>query len=249
MQSLETLDTLEKLVANVSRAPTELKFRKLRLSNPKIAEVVVNAPGALAALQHLGWEVEDDSLTLPISRQLKHAHVRRTTLHARHVILAWCLQGSAIHTPALLFRGLGHQPGHTHHSALRTLQVRVIQDAQERLKKVQKDEARSKAASKATLTKDQQQLRAQMEADRRERALRGPSQGSRAQPLPTGDHSCSLWWCLPAPVQRPNCRDALRMPGAGVTPCEFAGGGLGNTTSLRTLVPEDPPEQEEGPPM
>ena len=90
--------------------------------------------------------------------------------------------------------------------------MRLIDEARTRLKKAEKDAARSKAASKATLTKDQQALRAQMEADRRERASRGPSQGSKAQALPQN-------------------------------------GGLGNTTSLRTLVPEEPPEQEQGPPM
>ena len=55
---MDCLDTLETLVANVSKAPTELKFRKLRLSNPKVAAAVAGTPGALAALQHMGWQVE-----------------------------------------------------------------------------------------------------------------------------------------------------------------------------------------------
>lgn len=75
---MESLDMLEKVVANVAKAPTELKFRKLRLSNPKIAEGIVRAPGALAALEQMGWHTEDqeDCLVLPITRQLTYAHVR-----------------------------------------------------------------------------------------------------------------------------------------------------------------------------
>ena len=88
VKQMETLDTLEKLVANVSKAPTELKFRKLRLSNAKIAETVVKAPGALAALELMGWEVQtqEDCLVLPITRQLTYAHVRHTTLAARSAL-------------------------------------------------------------------------------------------------------------------------------------------------------------------
>ena len=65
------------------------------------------------------------------------------------------------------------------------LQVRLVEEAKDRLRKLQKEAARSKAASKLPVTETQARLRAQMEADRRERIARGPvSQGSVAQPLP-----------------------------------------------------------------
>ena len=74
---IEALDTLEKLVQNVAKAPTEPKFRKLRLSNPKITAAVIQTPGALRALQVMGWEanVEEDTLVLPSNRQISFAQV------------------------------------------------------------------------------------------------------------------------------------------------------------------------------
>ena len=176
---MDALSTMEKLVGNVAKAPTELKFRRLRLSNPKITEVIVDTPNALDALQALGWEAEDDQLVLPITRQLTYAHVRPVYSKIEFRAELACVDVTQ-QTPAVPQSRQG------------CLQVRVIQEAQERLKKVQKDAKRSKAASKATLTKDQQQLRAQMEADRRERASQGPSLGSKAQALPTGE-CCHAW--------------------------------------------------------
>lgn len=66
------------------------------------------------------------------------------------------------------------------------LQVRLVEEAKDRLRKLQKEAARSKAASKIAVTDEQARVRAQMEADRLERLARGPvSQGSAAQALPT----------------------------------------------------------------
>ena len=54
---------LAKLLANVAGQPEEAKYRRLRLSNPKVADAVV-ATGALASLllPCLGWSLgpEDD---------------------------------------------------------------------------------------------------------------------------------------------------------------------------------------------
>ena len=65
---------------NVAQQPTEPKFRKLKLSNPKIAELLVAVPGALEALGVLGWvkEVEEgeDVLVLPPSKHMSMAEVR-----------------------------------------------------------------------------------------------------------------------------------------------------------------------------
>ena len=68
------------------------------------------------------------------------------------------------------------------------LQVRLIEEAKDRLRKIQKDAARTKAANKLPVTETQARLRAQMEADRRERQARGPvSHGSVAQALPSNN--------------------------------------------------------------
>ena len=53
---------LAKLLANVAGQPGEAKYRRLRLSNPKVADAVV-ATGALASvLPSFGWSLgpEDD---------------------------------------------------------------------------------------------------------------------------------------------------------------------------------------------
>ena len=67
------------------------------------------------------------------------------------------------------------------------MQARLIDDARQRLAKLQKEAARRQSAAKAPQTKEQLALRAQMEADRRERAGMAPSKGSRAQALPGGN--------------------------------------------------------------
>lgn len=46
--------TLKKVVSNVAMAPTEAKYKKLKLSNPKINELLVQG-GALPPLLDLGW--------------------------------------------------------------------------------------------------------------------------------------------------------------------------------------------------
>ena len=69
---------------NVAKAPAELKFRKPRLSNPKITAAVIQTPGALRALQVMGWEanVEEDTLVLPSNRQISFAQVLRYRCYA-----------------------------------------------------------------------------------------------------------------------------------------------------------------------
>ena len=50
-----TLETLKKVVQNTAQAPAEAKFRKLKLSSPKVKEVIVDVPAALQALLDFGW--------------------------------------------------------------------------------------------------------------------------------------------------------------------------------------------------
>ena len=138
----ETLATLRKVTSNVAQNPAEAKYRKLKLSNAKIIELIVNVPGALDSLRFAGWteEMEESSpvMVLPPSVNL--------TMH----------------------------------------DVKVIDGAIERLAKAKADETRARMAkAKAPPNADRDRIRAQMEADRAERAARGPVlQGSVAQKLP-----------------------------------------------------------------
>lgn len=58
---MEALQTVRKIVNNVACAPTETKYRKVNLSNPKIDELIVKG-GGVAPLKDLGW-VEVRSLS------------------------------------------------------------------------------------------------------------------------------------------------------------------------------------------
>ena len=56
-----TLATMEKLTRNTAQAPAEEKFRKIRLTNPKIAEIITNVTGAVEAMGPMkaGWNTKD----------------------------------------------------------------------------------------------------------------------------------------------------------------------------------------------
>ena len=61
------LDLMQKMVANVAKAPSEPKFRKMRLSNPKVAEGLVHVMGTRQFLRAIGWQiVESEFLELPV---------------------------------------------------------------------------------------------------------------------------------------------------------------------------------------
>lgn len=61
VSSLESLEVLEKLSYNVCVMPTEEKYRKIKLTNPKIKRSVADVPEALAVLiEQLGWEKSKD---------------------------------------------------------------------------------------------------------------------------------------------------------------------------------------------
>lgn len=68
----ETLELLEKLTRNVVRNPSEEKFRRIKLSNPKIAAIITNVPFAVDILKEMGWVEEADGLVLPPSVRLLH---------------------------------------------------------------------------------------------------------------------------------------------------------------------------------
>ena len=67
------------------------------------------------------------------------------------------------------------------------LQVRAIEESKDRLKKQNSYQSRMSKASALPSNADKASIRTQMEADRLERASRGPvTQGSTAQALPGG---------------------------------------------------------------
>ena len=43
------------LTKNVAQAPRDEKFRRVRLTNPKIAAALVDVKGAVDVMLHLGW--------------------------------------------------------------------------------------------------------------------------------------------------------------------------------------------------
>merc|ERR1719361_398945 len=71
-QAMETLDIIEKLTRNVVRNPKEDKFRKIKLSNPKIAAAITDVPFAVDILREMGWVEIPDGLVLPASVRLAH---------------------------------------------------------------------------------------------------------------------------------------------------------------------------------
>lgn len=60
VKSEVALEIIGKLLYNAAISPKEEKFRRIKLTNPKIREAVVEAPGAVAALRALGW-VDDEA--------------------------------------------------------------------------------------------------------------------------------------------------------------------------------------------
>lgn len=128
------LTVIGKLTKNVAQNPTEEKYRKIRLSNPKIEETIVNVPGAMDLLIVMGWEynVDEDADHLILPAKVKLQFQR----HAR---------------PCDEF-------------------AELIQKEQEKQFMRKATQPREVTAS----DKEKEALRAQMEADRKERAAQGP---------------------------------------------------------------------------
>jgi len=71
-KALETLELIEKLTRNVVRNPTDEKFRRIKLSNPKIAASITDVPFAVDVLKEMGWVEDGDGLALPADVRLVH---------------------------------------------------------------------------------------------------------------------------------------------------------------------------------
>merc|ERR1712166_1546756 len=139
VKSDASLETMNKLVRNCAQNPTEEKFRKIRLTNEKIAAVLVAVEHAKEAMLAMGWVEEGEFLVLPAGRNLTMA------------------------------------------------QVRDIEDAKAKLKKETEQALMRAACPKKKEDPEMKRLREQMEADKRERAARGPiTQDSVATPKGQG---------------------------------------------------------------
>eukprot|EP00930_Biecheleria_cincta_P070337 TRINITY_DN57979_c0_g1_i1.p1 TRINITY_DN57979_c0_g1~~TRINITY_DN57979_c0_g1_i1.p1 ORF type:complete len:238 (-),score=50.04 TRINITY_DN57979_c0_g1_i1:37-681(-) len=63
----ETLEIMEKLIQNVVKNPADDKYRRIKLTNAKIAAAITDVPGAVDALKQMGWIETPDGLSLPMS--------------------------------------------------------------------------------------------------------------------------------------------------------------------------------------
>ena len=73
-----SLEIIAKLLRNVVVNPADEKYRRIRLSNPKINTLIREERGALQTLQAMGWvlDLEDkDVLTVPKGLQFSMSEV------------------------------------------------------------------------------------------------------------------------------------------------------------------------------
>lgn len=56
-----SIDVVLKLLRNIGREPENVKFRKIRMSNPKINEAVGDVTGGVELLSFLGFELKEEN--------------------------------------------------------------------------------------------------------------------------------------------------------------------------------------------
>lgn len=72
-----SLDVVLKLLRNIAREPENVKFRKIRMSNPKIKEAVAEVTGGIELLSFLGFELREENgdtwavMEVPTEEQIK----------------------------------------------------------------------------------------------------------------------------------------------------------------------------------
>lgn len=160
---------MSKLVRNAAVSPSEDKYKRIKLSNSKVKTMIVDTTGGVPALLAMGWahdEADRDYLFLPKGVQMSMkevGHFVGTVDNAGTLCICLPSQNYSL------------------------LQVRAIEESKDRLKKQVSYQSRMSKASALPGTSDKAAIRTQMEADRLERASRGPvTQGSTAQALPSG---------------------------------------------------------------
>ena len=158
-----------KLIRNAAVSPSEDKFKRIKLSNSKVKTTIVDTLGGVQSLLAMGWihdEFDKDFLVLPKGTQMSMKEVRLFKKHFRSCPYH-CISLPSDNTSLL--------------------QVRAIEETKDRLKKQTLYQSRMSKASALPGNSDKAAIRTQMEADRLERASRGPiTQGSTAQALPGG---------------------------------------------------------------
>ena len=63
------LELLRKMIANINKDPAELKYRKMRLSNPKVAAGLVHVDGVRQWLRAIGWRLDGEFIELQIDAE------------------------------------------------------------------------------------------------------------------------------------------------------------------------------------
>ena len=63
----EAKEILGRLLNNIIREPDNIKYRKVRMNNPKIENLLLNANGAFDVLFSVGFEENDENLILPLA--------------------------------------------------------------------------------------------------------------------------------------------------------------------------------------
>lgn len=69
VKSVETLEIMGKLLYNCAVTPKEEKFRRIKLTNKKIADTIGSTAGAIDALLALGWQYDEESSQELVVRQ------------------------------------------------------------------------------------------------------------------------------------------------------------------------------------
>ena len=149
------IDMLKKMADNVAKAPAEPKYRKVRLSNPKVADGLVHVPGARQFLRAIGWQLvaapeggPKEFLELPVAAD--------AAAQAAAQVEAVAALGAAV---------------------VAAQEARRKAELEANKKRIADEQAKKKAERDA--------VKAQMARDRGEVAARGPAQASVAKKLPT----------------------------------------------------------------
>jgi len=74
------VDVLLKLMNNILKDPYSIKYRRIRLSNPKIESMLLVANGAFESLFSMGFEEDTDALFLPMSAPIEVVQAFKTAI-------------------------------------------------------------------------------------------------------------------------------------------------------------------------
>ncbi|KAA6422146.1 hypothetical protein WJX79_000144 [Trebouxia sp. C0005] len=79
VDNMECLEVMSKLVRNTAVAPSEDKFKRIKLSNSKVKTTIVDIKGGVSSLLAMGWvydKADKDFLMLPKGIQMTMKEVR-----------------------------------------------------------------------------------------------------------------------------------------------------------------------------